>query len=53
VDKPRLDRRLGPAGLTPGQAQAGIAEMSQKFRELGGQVYVDADKAKAANKALE
>jgi phosphomethylpyrimidine synthase len=41
-----------PAGLTPGQAQAGMAEMSAKFRDMGGQVYVDAEKVKAANKAL-
>jgi phosphomethylpyrimidine synthase len=39
-----------PQGLTP--AQAGMAEMSQRFRDMGGQVYVDADKVKAANKAL-
>jgi phosphomethylpyrimidine synthase len=32
--------------------EAGMAEMSRKFRDLGGEVYVDADKAKAANKAL-
>jgi phosphomethylpyrimidine synthase len=32
--------------------EAGMAEMSAKFRDMGGQVYVDADKAKAANKAL-
>jgi phosphomethylpyrimidine synthase len=32
--------------------EAGMAEMSQKFRDMGGEVYVDADKAKAANKAL-
>jgi phosphomethylpyrimidine synthase len=41
-----------PAGLTPGQAQAGMAEMSAKFRDMGGEVYVDAEKVKAANKAL-
>jgi hypothetical protein len=29
-----------------------MAEMSQKFREMGAEVYVDAEKAKAANKAL-
>jgi hypothetical protein len=29
-----------------------MAEMSQKFRDMGGQVYVDADKVRAANKAL-
>jgi hypothetical protein len=29
-----------------------MAEMSAKFRDMGGEVYVDAEKAKAANKAL-
>ena len=28
--------------------QAGMAQMSAKFREMGGQVYVDADKVKKA-----
>jgi phosphomethylpyrimidine synthase len=32
--------------------EAGMAEMSRRFRDMGGQMYVDADKAKAANKAL-
>jgi phosphomethylpyrimidine synthase len=32
--------------------EAGMAEMSARFRELGGEVYVDADKVKKANKAL-
>ncbi len=32
--------------------EAGMAEMSARFRELGGEVYVDADKVKEANKAL-
>jgi phosphomethylpyrimidine synthase len=41
-----------PPGLTPSEAQAGMAEMSARFRELGSEVYVDADKVKAANKAL-
>ncbi|MDT3688091.1 MAG: phosphomethylpyrimidine synthase ThiC [Pseudorhodoplanes sp.] len=33
-------------------ALEGMAEMSRKFAELGGQVYVDADKVKESNKAL-
>jgi phosphomethylpyrimidine synthase len=37
-----------PKGLTPAQ---GMAQMSARFRDMGGQVYVDADKAKAASKA--
>jgi phosphomethylpyrimidine synthase len=32
--------------------EAGMAEMSQKFRELGGEVYVDAEAVKASNRAL-
>ena len=32
--------------------QAGMAQMSKKFRELGGQVYVEADKVKKSNGAL-
>ena len=32
--------------------QAGMDQMSAKFREMGGQVYVEADKVKASNKAL-
>ena len=42
-----------PAGLTPSEAQAGMAQMSAKFREMGGQVYVDADKVKQSNEALK
>jgi phosphomethylpyrimidine synthase len=32
--------------------EAGMAEMSQKFRDMGGEVYVDAERVKKANKAL-
>ena len=32
--------------------EAGMAEMSKKFRELGSEVYVDAEKVKASNRAL-
>jgi phosphomethylpyrimidine synthase len=32
--------------------QVGMAEMSEKFRQLGGEVYVDADKVKESNRAL-
>ena len=34
------------------EAEQGMAEMSEKFRELGAEVYVDADKMKRANDAL-
>jgi len=33
-------------------AEAGMAQMSEKFRQLGGEVYVDAEKVKESNKAL-
>ena len=32
--------------------ERGMAQMSEKFRQLGEQVYVDADKVKESNKAL-
>jgi phosphomethylpyrimidine synthase len=34
------------------EAEAGMAEMSRKFRELGGEVYLDAEKVKASNRSL-
>jgi phosphomethylpyrimidine synthase len=40
------------AALYPEAAQAGMAEMSKKFLDLGANVYVDADKAKESNKVL-
>jgi phosphomethylpyrimidine synthase len=33
-------------------AKAGMAEMSEKFRQMGEQVYVDAERVKESNKAL-
>ena len=33
-------------------AAKGMAEMSEKFRALGSEVYVDASRVKASNKAL-
>jgi phosphomethylpyrimidine synthase len=32
--------------------EQGMAQMSQKFKEMGSDVYLDADKVKAANQAL-
>ena len=29
-----------------------MAEMSQKFRDMGGEIYHDAEKVRAANKSL-
>ena len=33
--------------------EAGMAEMSAMFREMGGQVYVDAERVKKSNEALK
>ena len=30
-----------------------MAQMSKKFREMGGEVYVDADRVKKSNEALK
>ena len=32
--------------------EAGMAAMAQKFRDMGGEVYVDAEAVKASNRAL-
>jgi phosphomethylpyrimidine synthase len=32
--------------------QQGMAQMSEKFRELGSELYVDADAVKESNRAL-
>jgi len=32
--------------------EAGMAQMSEKFKALGEQVYIDAEKVKQSNKAL-
>src|SRR5437879_4207523 len=34
------------------EAEAGMREMSEKFRQMGEQVYVDADKVKESNRVL-
>ena len=40
-----------PAGAGA-SAAAGMAEMSKKFRDMGGEVYVDADAVKASNRVF-
>ena len=41
------------AALYPqSEAEAGMAQMSEKFKAMGEQVYVDAEKVKESNKAL-
>jgi phosphomethylpyrimidine synthase len=40
------------AALYPEAAQAGMKEMSEKFKAMGNEVYVDAQAVKESNKAL-
>ncbi len=40
------------AALYPEEAKRGMERMSKKFRDLGGEVYVDAEAVKESNKAL-
>jgi phosphomethylpyrimidine synthase len=40
------------AALYPDAVQQGMAEMSEKFRQMGNEVYVDAQAVKESNKAL-
>jgi phosphomethylpyrimidine synthase len=35
-----------------GQIEDGMAQMSAKFKEMGSNVYLDAEKVKESNKAL-
>jgi phosphomethylpyrimidine synthase len=37
---------------TLNEKEAGMAEMSEKFRQLGSEVYVAADAVKESNRAL-
>jgi phosphomethylpyrimidine synthase len=39
-------------GGTNTEAAAGMADMSKKFLDMGGNVYVDADAVKQSNRAL-
>jgi len=39
-------------GASADVAEAGMAEMSKKFREMGGEVYVEAEAVKASNRML-
>ena len=48
------DRRaVAGVGLSiSGTIEDGMAQMSQKFKEMGGQVYLDAEKVKESNRVL-
>jgi phosphomethylpyrimidine synthase len=35
-----------------GVIEDGMAQMSQKFKDMGGQVYLDAEKVKESNRVL-
>jgi phosphomethylpyrimidine synthase len=41
-----------PAHVGPSAAEAGMAQMSKKFRDMGGEVYVEAEAVKASNRVL-
>jgi phosphomethylpyrimidine synthase len=41
-----------PAGAGASVAEVGMAEMSKKFRDMGGEVYVEAAAVKASNKVF-
>jgi phosphomethylpyrimidine synthase len=36
----------------PSEIERGMAQMSEKFREMGEEVYIDAEKVKESNRAL-
>jgi phosphomethylpyrimidine synthase len=43
----------GDVGMSmSGVIEDGMATMSQKFKEMGGQVYLDAEKVKESNRVL-
>jgi len=41
-----------PAAAGALTAEQGMAQMSQKFRDMGSEVYVDAEAVKESNRAL-
>ena len=54
LNDPTLNPRPEEArsAVSKDEAQKGMAEMSEKFKSMGEQVYVDADKVKESNRAL-
>jgi phosphomethylpyrimidine synthase len=46
------DNEKAALGLDASAAEAGMKEMSEKFKALGNDVYVDTEKVKESNKAL-
>jgi phosphomethylpyrimidine synthase len=51
IDPESDDEAARAAGTVAMAREAGMAEMSEKFREMGGQVYVDAGQIKMGGKA--
>jgi phosphomethylpyrimidine synthase len=53
---PRADLSARPSAVASAKAEAlakeGLAQMSAKFKEMGGQVYLDAEKVKESNRVL-
>ena len=49
-----IEQKAGSAegATTPSEIEQGMAAMSEKFKAMGGQVYIDAEKVKESNKAL-
>jgi phosphomethylpyrimidine synthase len=43
---------LAKAGVLKDEAEAGMRQMSEKFRQMGNEVYVEANAVKEGNKAL-
>jgi phosphomethylpyrimidine synthase len=40
------------APVSKDEAERGMRQMSEKFRQMGSEVYLDAEKVKESNKAL-
>ena len=53
LNEARVELAQETTVVDPDAAQAGMDQMSAKFREMGGQVYVDADRVKKSNEALK
>ena len=47
-----MDEAARAEGMTDAARAKGMDEMSARFKEMGGQLYLDAEKVKKANKAL-
>jgi phosphomethylpyrimidine synthase len=52
LNDPTLNPHPEERSVSKDEAEAGMKEMSEKFKALGEQVYVDAEKVKESNRAL-